>query len=578
MSSLSKLKDSSKKLGDQTVPSASTLSIHSVETVTAGTSSSMTYPAAGIAVSNGSAWVTSLTDNSSHWNTAYGWGNHASVGYLTAETDPAFLASAAYGINSTNITNWNTAYGWGDHSGLYQLLDGDLTAIAALSGTSGLLRKTAANTWMLDTSAYTFQYSLTESGSNVNLVNDTASPGNSKLYGTNGSGVRGWYDQPTAGTPTSHANTHEDGGADEISVTGLTGLLATAQTPISHAVNASTYGYGDASLAGHLRVGTGLSATSGTVSVTYGVASGTSCQGNDSRLSDTRTPSAHQLDSAIYHSVSGLTTGHFLKATSATTFGWGAHGLTYTDVGAASSSHNHDSQYISIITAPAAGYFPLMTSGGELATSPYGPSDFATDLHTHGNIANAGTVSSSASVASGDYLLISDATVSNAVTRGIAIGSGTTTYLRNDGAWATPTATQVGAEPSLGSSSTAYLLQSTSTTRTWVSKNSIYTAFQTLTSSSSISWNMNNGYNAKLTLGHNATLSITNIADGMSGCLILTQDATGGRTLTFPATSYIIDGAYAAISSGSGDISILTFVYTGSSFYWSIGNNYIAPV
>ena len=36
----------------------------------------------------------------------------------------------------------------------YQPLDADLTAIAALSGTSGLLRKTAANTWSLDTNTY----------------------------------------------------------------------------------------------------------------------------------------------------------------------------------------------------------------------------------------------------------------------------------------------------------------------------------------------------------------------------------------------------------------------------------------
>ena len=34
------------------------------------------------------------------------------------------------------------------------LLDGDLAAIAALSGTSGLLKKTAANIWSLDTSSY----------------------------------------------------------------------------------------------------------------------------------------------------------------------------------------------------------------------------------------------------------------------------------------------------------------------------------------------------------------------------------------------------------------------------------------
>jgi len=34
------------------------------------------------------------------------------------------------------------------------------------------------------------------------------------------------------------------------------------------------------------------------------------------------------------HSASGLTIGHFLKATSATQFGFAAHGLTYSDVGA----------------------------------------------------------------------------------------------------------------------------------------------------------------------------------------------------------------------------------------------------
>lgn len=35
-----------------------------------------------------------------------------------------------------------------------QPLDGDLTSIAALAGTAGILKKTAANTWTLDTSAY----------------------------------------------------------------------------------------------------------------------------------------------------------------------------------------------------------------------------------------------------------------------------------------------------------------------------------------------------------------------------------------------------------------------------------------
>ena len=38
-------------------------------------------------------------------------------GFLTTETDPVFQASAAAGITSTNITNWNLAYGWGNHAG-----------------------------------------------------------------------------------------------------------------------------------------------------------------------------------------------------------------------------------------------------------------------------------------------------------------------------------------------------------------------------------------------------------------------------------------------------------------------------
>lgn len=43
-------------------------------------------------------------------DSAHGWGNHASVGYLTAETDPVFSASAAGGISATDVLNWNTAY------------------------------------------------------------------------------------------------------------------------------------------------------------------------------------------------------------------------------------------------------------------------------------------------------------------------------------------------------------------------------------------------------------------------------------------------------------------------------------
>lgn len=46
------------------------------------------------------------------------------------------------------------------------------------------------------TAAVITQMSLTSDASGVKLSGDSATPGNSKLYGTDGSGVKGWYDQP----------------------------------------------------------------------------------------------------------------------------------------------------------------------------------------------------------------------------------------------------------------------------------------------------------------------------------------------------------------------------------------------
>jgi hypothetical protein len=72
---------------------------------------SMVYPSAGIPISTGTAWGTSITNNSSNWNTAYGWGNHASAGYLTTETDPIFTAwdkSTGISITESQISDFGS--------------------------------------------------------------------------------------------------------------------------------------------------------------------------------------------------------------------------------------------------------------------------------------------------------------------------------------------------------------------------------------------------------------------------------------------------------------------------------------
>lgn len=62
------------------------------------------YPGAGIPISTGTGWSTSITDNSTNWNTAYGWGNHASAGYLTGITSGQVTTALGY----TPVTNART--------------------------------------------------------------------------------------------------------------------------------------------------------------------------------------------------------------------------------------------------------------------------------------------------------------------------------------------------------------------------------------------------------------------------------------------------------------------------------------
>ena len=108
----------------------------------------------------------------------------------------------------------------------------------------------------------------------------------------------------------------------------------------------------------------------------------------------------------------------------------------------------------------------------------------------------------------------------------------------------------------------------------WTSKNNVYTAYQTLTEASPVVWNMLTGYNATITLNGNRTLSITNIANGMSGCLIVKQNA-GGCTLTLPTGSKLLGATALTFTSAAGSVDILTFTYDGTNYWWSQGANYL---
>jgi hypothetical protein len=68
----------------------------------APTGGGMVYPGAGIPVSTGSAWNSSIVNNSDNWNTAFGWGNHATAGYLTSALTGA-VSLGGIGISGNDI-------------------------------------------------------------------------------------------------------------------------------------------------------------------------------------------------------------------------------------------------------------------------------------------------------------------------------------------------------------------------------------------------------------------------------------------------------------------------------------------
>ena len=116
------------------------------------TNGSYTYTVAGISYSwNGESWVAagagasatdrtlfSVSTNAASATPALSYNNNSGVfsytppdlsGFLTSETDPVFSASAAAGISLYNIGDWNTAYGWGNHASA-----GYLTTIGSIGG------------------------------------------------------------------------------------------------------------------------------------------------------------------------------------------------------------------------------------------------------------------------------------------------------------------------------------------------------------------------------------------------------------------------------------------------------------
>lgn len=95
----------------------------------------------------------------------------------------------------------------------------------------------------------------------------------------------------------------------------------------------------------------------------------------------------------------------------------------------------------------------------------------------------------------------------------------------------------------------------------------------TLTDAATIPWNINASRNARVTLGGNRTLSISNAVAGDWGKLRVFQDNTGSRTLTLPSGSYVPGQGIAAtcwLKPTANSLTVLSFYFNGTNYHWTI--------
>lgn len=123
-------------------------------------------------------------------------------------------------------------------------------------------------------------------------------------------------------------------------------------TVLSNAINAQAYVLPTATdtVLGGVKVGPGLAINAGVVSVVLG--SGGACAFDDARLSDARTPTAHNHSAEAWfsghtHTPASLGAATSVHDHSADTWFTG-HTHTPASLGAATSTHNHDSAYLGI--------------------------------------------------------------------------------------------------------------------------------------------------------------------------------------------------------------------------------------
>ena len=274
----------------------------------------------------------------------------------------------------------------------------DLKAIEALTGTTGLLKKTAANKWALDTTAYV----PTSRTVNGHALSDNISVTKADVGLGNVENALQIID----------IGSNDDGQlvltfGDNSTTTRTVSITATTSSSVAKAEVLNTNGVkvGDSNQPVYF-------GTDGKpVAISYTIEKSVPANAVFSYTFD-GTYNASTNKAATVSTVTNA-----INALDGGTIGTGGTGKTITSLSQTNGQVSATFSSISITKSQV--------------------SDFS---HLHGNILNAGTITSTAiALGDGDSLLFSDSSNNGKIEKSsITIGTGTTKYLRQDGTWGTP--------------------------------------------------------------------------------------------------------------------------------------------
>lgn len=559
--------------------------------VLSATGGSMVYPGAGIPLSTGTGWGTSITDNSTNWNTAYTdrnkWdggatglvpgtgrtslgattvgGNLFTLANPSAVTWPRINAdntvttrSAAQtfsdlGINLNSVTTaGNTTgneihafsiFGNGDNNALRD--DGSIQGTALLLTGGGGHSCTISNP--------------NPSGGVVNMYMPILPTGNFTAVksvngidaGTNGDVTVGTVDNAnyiavtndnTYALPVYPLWSNATGGTQpaKASNSKLTFVPSTGTLTTTTFVGALT---GNASTATALAIGRTISGT-GDATFTTGSFDGIGNVSGAVTVSRINGTSLAGLSTGILKNTTGTGVPSIAVAGDFPTLNQNTTGSAGSVANALSIGAEFSGIGATTYNGSAARTLALQNNAVTLAHM----AQINTASFLGRTTAGTGNVENLTATQATALLNTFGASTKGLVPAASASPS-STKYLSEDGTFTTPA----------GGSAT------TTTDNLFQISSNVLTARKTklsLTDGATITWDASTGYTAAVTLGGNRTLSITNPQGGDFYTIVVTQDATGFRTLTLPG------GSLAKLNLKASEITTLSAYYDGTNYTW----------